>query len=143
MHHTVRLTQEPVRPDLDENEENKDSVLHKFESRKNFDKLDDDNKFFEQVKHRQIEHVLVEDRLRHIAVIAQDELNHSYVSNSARNPLDAFKIDLKIKQREDYVKSNAQILPAQADYESTRREVSISYSKPAEKLSVLKGFMVQ
>lgn len=145
MHNAVRLAQEPIRADnseLDDEEQAIRKTLIKFESRKNFDKQEDDHKFFEQEKQKKINAVLQNDKFRHLN-ITNDGVNQSYISAGDRNPLEAFRIDLKAKKQEDYVMPATQILPSTIDPESARRDISKAYAQPASKISALSGFMVK
>lgn len=146
MYHAIKLAQEPIRaipdPNDEEAEEMRKTKLNNFEARKNFDKDQEDYKFFEQVKHQKIHSILEADRIRRLSA-NYDGLNQSYTSVGDKNLLSAFKINLKTKTKEDYILPKREISEFKSDPESARRDISAAYAQPASKISVLSGFMVR
>ena len=117
--------------------------LGEFEARIDFEKLEENNKFFEKEKQRMIQQVMMEDQLRH--AIQGGNLNQSYQSAYSnygdKTFLANFQYANKPVQKQEMVQPLESIDPALKE-DMTRRSLSEVYNQRADKISSLKAFMV-
>lgn len=116
---------------------NKKSLLDTFENRKNFDKLEDDCKFFEKEKHLMIQHVLLEDQYRQVS---HNNLNQSFTIGD-KHLLNNFKSGANKVQKQEFIQQTDIVDPSVHE-EMTKRSIAEVYNSRADKISALKNFMV-
>lgn len=115
-----------------------------FEARKNYDKLEEDYKFFEKEKHLMIQHVLMEDPLRQVS--HNNLMNQSFQSVNSnygeKNLLGAFKRGIKPAPKQDYIQPTEKLDPLVKE-DMAKRAISDVYNQQTDKITALKNFMVR